>query len=138
MSIYYIILEFLPIAEKLFGWLSIFFFVVWIFQMKSKSYQLYLQNKAKIKIYKMEQEIQKHNFYNQNHGVQLTTSWIQYNKYLLAKRNNTLLLALVLAYLSFNSTSFYENNNDDFYKLLTISTTLFLAGITYIRQQYRE
>lgn len=106
--------------------------------MKSKRYQANIQRKARDKVREVEQKAHQYNFFNPGYEIQLTTSWLDYQKYLLAKRNNTLLLSIVLAYISFNSTSFYRNDNDDFFKLLTISTTLVLSGITYIKQQYKE
>lgn|GEM_PF-902416 len=138
MTLYDIVINSLPFIEKTSGWLAIFLFVLWIYKMKSISYRAKLQIKARNTIEELEKKNRNHNLLNPGYETQLKTSWLDYQKYLLAKRNNTLLLSVILAYISFNSTSFYKNNNEDFFKLLTISTTLFLAGITYIRQQYRE
>lgn len=138
MTFYDIVITILPTVEKVSGYLSLLLFIYWIYQMKSKRYQASIQIKARDKVREVEQKAHQYNFFNPGYEVQLTTSWLDYQKYLLAKRNNTLLLSIVLAYISFNSTSFYRNDNDDFFKLLTISTTLVLSGITYVKQQYKE
>lgn len=138
MTLYDIVITSLPFIEKTSGWLSILLFVLWVYKMKSISYRARIQIKARNKIKELEKKNRDYNFLNPGYETRIKTSWLDYQKFLLAKRNNTLLLSVILAYVSFNSTSFYRNNNEDFFKLLTISTTLFLAGITYIRQQYRE
>lgn len=138
MTIYDLIIIGLPYIEKISSWLSLFFFISWVYKMNSISYRAKIQQKSRDKIDEIENKILKYNSLNPNYKVQGSTGWLDYQKFLLAKRNNDLLLAIVLAYVSFNSTSFYKNTNEDFFKLLTISTTLFLAGITYIQQQYRE
>ncbi|MGG5316434.1 hypothetical protein IGI49_001129 [Enterococcus sp. AZ071] len=138
MTLYDIVITSLPFIEKTSGWLAIFLFVLWIYKMKSISYRARIQIKARNKIKELEKKNREYNFLNPGYETRIKTSWLDYQKFLLAKRNNTLLLSVMLAYVSFNSMSFYRNNNEDFFKLLTISTTLFLAGITYIRQQYRE
>lgn len=135
---YHLILYLLPIANRFSGVLSIILFFYWIYQIKSTRYQIKIQQKARTNHEDIKKQILAYNLLNPGYEIKLTTSWLEYQKYLLAKRNNTLLLSFVLAYVSFNTTSFYENENENFFKLLTISTTLFLAGITYIRQRYRE
>ncbi|TFI67841.1 hypothetical protein CKN63_03305 [Carnobacterium divergens] len=135
---YDLVLKMLPFVERWSGRISIFLFFYWIYQMNGTKYQQRLQNKARTKFNEQQIKVAEYNSLNPNHQVKISSSWIDYQKYLFAKRNNTLLLSFVLGYVSFNTTSFYENDNDNFFKLLTISTTLFLAGITYIRQLYRE
>lgn len=135
---YHVVLKLLPVIEKTSGWVSLALFFYWIYQMNSNNYQHKLQLKARKNFIEQKIKVANYNRLNPGYEIKITSEWLDYQKYLFAKRNNSLLLSLVLAYLSFNTTSFHENNSENFFKLLTISTTLFLAGITYIRQQYRE
>ncbi|BBM17669.1 hypothetical protein G15_1314 [Enterococcus avium] len=78
-----------------------------------------------------------YNAINPKYQVQITSGWLDSYKYKFSQINNTLLLSFVFAYISFNTTSYLESSNENFFKLLTISTTLFLAGLTYIQNSKR-
>lgn len=124
----------LPFLEKYSGIVAILLFVIWIIQMKSKTYIHSLETKAKNKHYEDSKQLMIYNQANPMHQLAQGTGWYdRYVKY-LRKRYNTLFLALIFAYISFNTTSYYESSSDNFYKLLGVSTTLFLAGLTYIQR----
>ena len=135
---YDLFVKLVPLLEKCSFIVSVILFAYWLLQTKSKNYQLHLQNKALRNYSKQSAVVDEFNFQNPNSKVKLSSGWTDLYKTYVARTANTLLLSLVFAYISFNTTSFHRNNNEDFFKLLTISTTLFLAGITYIQQKYRE
>ena len=128
----------IPFLEKYSFWVSIALFLFWVIQKKSKLYISYLTNKAKNNYERKYFEIFAYNEKNKNHQIQLTSSWLDLYKSYWKRTNNTLLLSFIFAYISFNTTSYFRNDSDNFFKLLTISTSLFLAGLTYIQQLYRE
>lgn len=128
----------IPFLEKYSFWISISLFLVWVVQTKSKLYISHLTRKAKRNYERKYFEVLLYNDRNQNHQVQLTSSWLDLYKNYWKRINNTLLLSFVFAYISFNTSAYFQADNDNFFKLLTISTSLFLAGITYIRQLYQE
>lgn len=138
LLLYDVLIKFIPIIEKIFGWIAFLLFIFWIFQTHNKKYIDSLRRKAIRDYNEQSFRILQYNSDNPSHQVQITSGWFDLYKVYLARRNNTLLFSIVLAYLSFNATSYRQNDNDTFFKLLTISTTLFLAGITYIQQRYRE
>lgn len=125
---FYLVKQSIPFLEKYSFWLSIVLFLLWLIQTKSKSYISYLTKKAKRNYERKYFEILIYNRNNPEHPVQLTSSWLDLYKSYWKRINNTLLLSFIFAYISFNLVM----------KLLTISTSLFLAGITYIQQLYRE
>ncbi len=131
---YNIVKFLLPILDKCSGIISLFFFIFWIIQMKYRRYIIYLEFKAKNEFDKRENDILKYNQQNPFHQIASKTSWINIYEYYMSKRYNSLFVSLVFAYISFNVSSYYESSNDNFYKLLGVSTTLFLAGITYIQR----
>lgn len=135
---YYLVLKLVPFLDKWSFKISIALFVIWLFQTKSKVYLGYLQEKAQSRYKDKYSKIVKYNYLNPDHQIQITSGWLDLYKHYLSRRNNTLLLSFIFAYVSFNTTSFFENNNENFFKLLTISTTLFLAGLTYLQQLNRE
>lgn len=136
--IYHLLLHSIPFIEKASGVFSIILFIFWIYQMKNKYYIASLHKKAIRKYNDVNVQVMMYNATYQANQVKPSSSWLDLYNHYLTRRYNTLLLSIVLGYLSFNTTSFQENNNEDFFKLLTISTTLFLAGVTYIQQRYRE
>lgn len=135
---YNVVEKSIPFLEKYSFWVSIALFLFWVIQKKSKLYISYLTNKAKNNYERKYFEIFAYNEKNKNHQIQLTSSWLDLYKSYWKRTNNTLLLSFIFAYISFNTTSYFRNDSDIFFKLLTISTSLFLAGLTYIQQLYRE
>ena len=135
---YNVVEKSIPFLEKYSFWVSIALFLFWVIQKKSKLYISYLTNKAKNNYERNYFEIFAYNEKNKNHQIQLTSSWLDLYKSYWKRTNNTLLLSFIFAYISFNTTSYFRNDSDNFFKLLTISTSLFLAGLTYIQQLYRE
>lgn len=135
---YNVVEKSIPFLEKYSFWVSIALFLFWVIQNKSKLYISYLTNKAKNNYERKYFEIFAYNEKNKNHQIQLTSSWLDLYKSYWKRTNNTLLLSFIFAYISFNTTSYFRNDSDNFFKLLTISTSLFLAGLTYIQQLYRE
>ena len=135
---YNVVEKSIPFLEKYSFWVSIALFLFWVIQKKSKLYISYLTNKAKNNYERKYFEIFAYNEKNKNHQIQLTSSWLDLYKSYWKRTNNTLLLSFIFAYISFNTTSYLRNDSDNFFKLLTISTSLFLAGLTYIQQLYRE
>lgn len=135
---YQLVSNSVPFLEKYSFYISVFLFIFWVIQTKSKKYIKYIEGKAQDKYIQKQLEIAKYNLSHPSHSIQLTSSWLDLYKVYMQKRHTTLLLSFVFAYISFNTTSYFDNNNENFFKLLTISTTLFLAGITYIQQRYRE
>lgn len=135
---YNVVEKSIPFLEKYSFWVSIALFLFWVIQKKSKLYISYLTNKAKNNYERKYFEIFAYNEKNKNHQIQLTSSWIDLYKSYWKRTNNILLLSFIFAYISFNTTSYFRNDSDNFFKLLTISTSLFLAGLTYIQQLYRE
>lgn len=135
---YNVVEKSIPFLEKYSFWVSIALFLFWVIQKKSKLYISYLTNKAKNNYERKYFEIFAYNEKNKNHQIQLTSSWLDLYKSYWKRTNNTLLLLFIFAYISFNTTSYFRNDSDNFFKLLTISTSLFLAGLTYIQQLYRE
>ena len=135
---YNVVEKSIPFLEKYSFWVSIALFLFWVIQKKSKLYISYLTNKAKNNYERKYFEIFAYNEKNKNHQIQLTSSWLDLYKSYWKRTNNTLLLSFIFAYISFNTTSYFRNDSDNFFKLLTISTSLFLAGFTYIQQLYRE
>ncbi|TXK38130.1 hypothetical protein FVP43_06830 [Lactococcus sp. dk322] len=131
---YNLVKNMLPFLEKYSGYISLILFVVWIIQMKSKHYILYLEIKAKRKHEKNEIGLMNYNNNNPNYQMQLSSGWYKLYVSYLNSRYNTLFLSLTFAYISFNTKSYYESSSDNFYKLLGISTTLFLAGLSYIQR----
>lgn len=127
-----------PYLEKYSFWISVALFIFWIVQLKSKTYLSHLSEKAKRNYKDKMIDVFLYNESNPQHQIKITSGWLDLYKNYLKRRNNTLLLSFIFAYISFNTTSYFDNNNENFFKLLTISTTLFLAGITYIQQRYRE
>ena len=135
---YNVVEKSIPFLEKYSFWVSIALFLFWVIQKKSKLYISYLTNKAKNNYERKYFEIFAYNEKNKNHQIQLTSSWLDLYKSYWKRTNNPLLLSFIFAYISFNTTSYFRNDSDNFFKLLTISTSLFLAGLTYIQQLYRE
>ena len=135
MSIYDVVIWLFPFLKKYSFYISVYLFLLWLYKRNSRKYMKRVENKAKMKYHQRMFEINLYNQENPNHMVEITSSWIDVYKYKISQTDNTLLLSLVFAYISFNSTSFVENTNEDFFKFLTISTTLFLSGITYIKQR---
>ena len=135
---YNVVEKSIPFLEKYSFWVSIALFLFWVIQKKSKLYISYLTNKAKNNYERKYFEIFAYNEKNKNHQIQLTSSWLDLYKSYWKRTNNSLLLSFIFAYISFNTTSYFRNDSDNFFKLLTISTSLFLAGLTYIQQLYRE
>ncbi len=135
MSIYNLVIWLFPFFQRYSFYISAYLFFLWIYKRNSKKYMKRVENKAKTQYHQRMFEIYQYNQENPNHMVEITSSWIDIYKYKISQTDNTLLLSLVFAYISFNSTSFVENTNEDFFKFLTISTTLFLSGITYIKQR---
>ncbi len=135
---YNVVEKSIPFLEKYSFWVSIALLLFWVIQKKSKLYISYLTNKAKNNYERKYFEIFAYNEKNKNHQIQLTSSWLDLYKSYWKRTNNTLLLSFIFAYISFNTTSYFRNDSDNFFKLLTISTSLFLAGLTYIQQLYRE
>ena len=135
---YNVVEKSIPFLEKYSFWVSIALFLFWVIQKKSKLYISYLTNNAKNNYERKYFEIFAYNEKNKNHQIQLTSSWLDLYKSYWKRTNNTLLLSFIFAYISFNTTSYFRNDSDNFFKLLTISTSLFLAGLTYIQQLYRE
>ena len=135
---YNVVEKSIPFLEKYSFWVSIALFLFWVIQKKSKLYISYLTNKAKNNYERKYFEIFAYNEKNKNHQIQLTSSWLDLYKSYWKRTNNTLLLSFIFAYISFNTTSYFRNDSDNFFKLLTMSTSLFLAGLTYIQQLYRE
>lgn len=135
---YNVVEKSIPFLENYSFWVSIALFLFWVIQKKSKLYISYLTNKAKNNYERKYFEIFAYNEKNKNHQIQLTSSWLDLYKSYWKRTNNTLLLSFIFAYISFNTTSYFRNDSDNFFKLLTISTSLFLAGLTYIQQLYRE
>ncbi len=130
---YNVVEKSIPFLEKYSFWVSIALFLFWVIQKKSKLYISYLTNKAKNNYERKYFEIFAYNEKNKNHQIQLTSSWLDLYKSYWKRTNNTLLLSFIFAYISFNTTSYFRNDSDNFFKLLTISTSLFLAGLTYIQ-----
>ena len=135
---YNVVEKSIPFLEKYSFWVSIALFLFWVIQKKSKLYISYLTNKAKNNYERKYFEIFAYNEKNKNHQIQLTSSWLDLYKSYWKRTNNTLLLSFILAFITINTTSYFRNDSDNFFKLLTISTSLFLAGLTYIQQLYRE
>lgn len=128
----------LPYLKMFSTHISVFLFIVWVVQMKSKHYIKSVENKAKLEFNERQKEIVLYNLANPNHMIQITSGWIKTYNFYLAKRYNTLFLSLVFAYVSFNTTSYYESSTDNFYKLLGISTTLFLTSMSYVQGKSKE
>lgn len=135
---YDLVAKLVPLLEKFSFKISVALFLIWLFQKNNKRYLKYLQKKSMKNYEARYQDILKYNLLNPDHQLQITSGWLDLYKHYLSKRNDSLLLSFIFAYVSFNTTSYFKNDNDNFFKLLTISTTLFLAGLTYIQQLYRE
>ena len=119
---YNVVEKSIPFLEKYSFWVSIALFLFWVIQKKSKLYISYLTNKAKNNYERKYFEIFAYNEKNKNHQIQLTSSWLDLYKSYWKRTNNTLLLSFIFAYISFNTTSYFRNDSDNFFKLLTIST----------------
>lgn len=128
----------LPYLKTFSTPISVFLFIIWVVQMKSKRYIKSVEDKAKWEFNERRKEIVFYNIANPNHMIEITSSWIKAYNFYLSKRYNTLFLSLVFAYVSFNTTSYYESSTDNFYKLLGISTTLFLTSMTYVQGKSKE
>lgn len=128
----------IPYIEKYSFSVSVALFIFWLFQTKSKIYLRHLDLRAKHDYRKTADNIRRYNSQNLGTNIELKSGWFELYKNYYKRTNNTLLLSLMFAYLSFNTTSYFESNDDNFFKLLTISTSLLLAGITYIQQRNRE
>lgn len=128
----------IPFFERYSFSICIGLFLLWIIQNNSKWYIKHLELKAKRNFDKKFVNILLYNKQNPDHKLELQSNWLDLYKTYLSRRNNSLLLSLIFGYVSFNTTSYFESSDENFFKLLTISTTLFLAGITYIQQRYRE
>lgn len=137
MSWYGIIKLALPFLEKYSFFISLILFFRWLYKRFNKSYLKKLENSTKLDYEKSQMEINMYNAINPKYQVQITSGWLDSYKYKFSQINNTLLLSFVFAYISFNTTSYLESSNENFFKLLTISTTLFLAGLTYIQNSKR-
>ena len=135
---YYIVKMSLPYLQNFSTIVSVTLFLFWIIQMKSKYYIKHLERKAKSEMFERQRELYDYNKYNPNDMLQMSTGWLKRYYYLLSKRYNTLFLSLTFAYISFNASSYYESSNDNFYKLLGISTTLFLACTAHIQGKIRQ
>lgn len=135
---YYLVKQSIPFLEKYSFWISIILFITWLFQRKNKHYIAHLSRKAMRKYAGKIEEVNLYNFQNPSHKVELSSSWLDLYKSYWSRTNSTLLLSIVFAYVSFNTSAYLHVDNTNFFKLLTISTSLFLAGITYIQQLYRE
>ncbi|MFS0936360.1 hypothetical protein [Enterococcus casseliflavus] len=106
--------------------------------MRSKTYIKYLENKARQDYKNVSADLEHINQVNPDEMIRLTSQWLDlYNAY-MNNRYNSLFLSIVFAYISFNTTSYFENNNDNFFKLFSITTTLFLASISYIQRKKTE
>lgn len=127
----------IPFLDKFSFWISLALFLFWIFQITSKKYMRYLEVKAQYHFEKRYKDIFFRNVQNPDHLVTIKSGWLDLYNEFMNRRANTLLLSFIFAYISFNTSAYFRSSDDAFFKLLTISTTLFLAGITYIRQQYR-
>lgn len=137
MSWYGIIKLALPFLEKYSFLISLILFSRWLYKRFSKAYLKKLENNTKLNYERRQMEINRYNATNPEYQVQITSGWIDSYKYKVSQINNTLLLSFVFAYISFNTTSYLESSNENFFKFLTISTTLFLAGLTYIQNSKR-
>lgn len=135
---YYLVKLSIPFLEKYSFWISLILFITWLFQRKNKRYITHLSRKAMQKYSDKINEVNLYNIQNPNHQVELSSSWLDLYKSYWSRTNNTLLLSIIFAYVSFNTSAYLHLGNANFFKLLTISTSLFLAGITYIQQLYRE
>ncbi|EGO6570115.1 hypothetical protein [Enterococcus faecalis] len=134
---YDVVKFFVPLLEKYSFWISLIFFITWLVKINSSKYIHSLEIKAIQKHNEALNNVMIRNQYTPHAPVELSSNWIDiYNAY-LARRHNSLLLAFIFAYISFNTTSYFRNDSDNFFKLLTISTSLFLAGLTYIQRLYR-
>lgn len=128
----------IPFLAKYSSVAALLLFLWWLIQIKSKKYIHHLELKAKRKDIKSKIQLEIYNQANPNHQLEKTSGWYNRYKSYLRHRYTTLFLALISAYISFNTSSYYESSNDNFYKLLGISTTLFLAGLTYIQKNISE
>lgn len=126
----------IPYLNKISFPLAITFFTIWLISINSRIYLALLASRSKNKFNKENTEINSWNKENPNHQIEVTSSWLDIYKAKLSNRHTFLLLSFIFAYISFNITAYYETNIQEFYQLLTISTTLFLAGLTYIRKLY--
>lgn len=126
----------IPYLNKISFPLAIIFFAIWLISINSRIYLALLASRSKNKFNKEYTEINSWNKENPNHQIEVTSSWLDIYKAKLSNRHTFLLLSFIFAYISFNITAYYETNIQNFYQLLTISTTLFLAGLTYIRKLY--
>ncbi|WP_220437724.1 hypothetical protein [Pseudolactococcus raffinolactis] len=133
VKMYYLVKASIPYLQTLSTATSIVLFIFWIFQMKSKYYIKRIERKAKYEMFIKQRELDEYNSENPSHMLQMSSGWLEAYYYRLSKRYNTVFLSLVFAYISFNISSYYESSNDNFYKLLGISTTLFLAGAAHIQ-----
>lgn len=130
---YYLVKIVIPYLQMFSTIASIVLFIFWIFQMRSKHYIKHIERKVKHETFVKQRELDEYNSENPGHMLQMSSGWLEAYYYRLSKRYNTLFLSLVFAYISFNVSSYYESSNDNFYKLLGISTTLFLAGAAHIQ-----
>lgn len=126
----------IPYLNKISFPLAITFFAIWLISINSRIYLSLLASRSKNKFNKENTKINSWNKKNPNHQIEVTSSWLDIYKAKLSNRHTFLLLSFIFAYISFNITAYYETNIQEFYQLLTISTTLFLAGLTYIRKLY--
>lgn len=137
MSWYGIIKLALPFLERYSFFISLILFFRWLYKRHSKTYLKNLEINAKEDYERRQVEIARYNLTNPDHQVRISSGWIDSYKYKVSQINNTLLLSFIFAYISFNTTSYLESSNENFFKFLTISTTLFLAGLTYIQNSKR-
>lgn len=129
-SVSKIILQYL---RPLSFYISIFLFLKWIYQMKSNKHLKKLELKSMNEYIQEEIKIEDFNRDNPNFKIKNNAGWLKFYRYYLKRRYDTLFLSLVFSYISFNTESFYQTTNENFFKLLGISTTLFLAICQYIQ-----
>ncbi|WP_251868275.1 hypothetical protein, partial [Enterococcus malodoratus] len=117
MSWYGIIKLALPFLEKYSFFISLILFSRWLYKRFSKAYLKKLENNTKLNYERRQMEINRYNATNPEYQVQITSGWIDSYKYKVSQINNTLLLSFVFAYISFNTTSYLESSNENFFKL---------------------
>lgn len=105
--------------------------------MKNKNYIHNLDIKAKKEHNARILKAIEYNEKNEGCEIEPAFYWIDIYKGYLRKRYLVLIFSLVFAYLSFNINAYYETSSDSFYKLLAVSTTLFLSVMSLLKEKLK-
>lgn len=112
----------------------VFSFCIWTYQMKCKRHIARLSRKAQDTFDKEKAELAIYNSSHPDKQVELTSGWLELYRRKLNFRHVHLLISVTFAYILFISTIYTEMTTENFYKLLSVSTSTFLAVVGYLIQ----